>query len=111
MKKLFLLFTTLIATSSIAGTTYQSIGNTVFGSDGTTYDFQEMENGRYLSVLTFGTQQNTSYQLEITTTNGKSYISEMVLTPDKATIDDVYVEQEVNDSEEDGVAIFVDTGG
>tara|TARA_B110000858_G_C17769977_1_gene459084 strand:- start:230 stop:418 length:189 start_codon:yes stop_codon:yes gene_type:complete len=37
MKKLFLVFSTLIATSSIAGTTYQSIGNTTFGSDGTTY--------------------------------------------------------------------------
>ena len=37
MKKIFLVFSALIATSSIAGTTYQSIGDTVYGNDGSTY--------------------------------------------------------------------------
>ncbi|MEP3210232.1 MAG: DUF4249 domain-containing protein [Maribacter sp.] len=83
----------------------------VKGSDGITYNFSEVEAGKYLSAAVFEAKQNTSYQLEITTANGKSYISEMVLTPEKVALDNVYVEQETNEVGDDGVGIFLDTGG
>ncbi len=77
--------------------------------NGTTYDFQEVEAGRYVSISTFGAQQHTSYQLEITTANGNSYASELVFTPEKVPIDKVYVRHETNEANEDGVGIFVDS--
>lgn len=82
----------------------------VQGSDGNTYDFQEIKNGKYQSVSVFGAKQNTSYQLEITTADGKSYLSEMVLTPNEVEIDNIYFEPETNAADEDGVAVYLDTG-
>lgn len=78
-------------------------------SDGNTYDFQETEAGTYVSAPNFGVKPNKSYQLDVTTNNGKSYVSEMVLTPEKVNIGQVYFERDMNDVSEEGVRIFIDT--
>lgn len=64
------------------GPTFQS-GASVYISDdmGNSYDFEE-ENGKYISVLEFQAMSQRKYQLNITTSDGKSYIStpEMITT-------------------------------
>ncbi|WP_171037035.1 DUF4249 domain-containing protein [Maribacter algarum] len=73
------------------------------------YDFHEVEQGQYLSVKEFSAKQNSSYELRITTSDGKSYNSEAVTTPEKIAIEDLYVEIETNNSGEEGVSVFLDS--
>lgn len=72
------------------------------------YLFQETEPGRYLSVNEFAAQIGRSYQLLITTNNGRSYTSEMTQLPEPTPIHDVYASRTINENDEEGMAIFVD---
>ncbi len=73
------------------------------------YDFHEVEQGQYISVNEFDAKQNSSYELRITTSDGKSYSSEAVTTPEKIVIDNLYVEEETNNLGEEGISILLDS--
>lgn len=74
---------------------------------GTIYSFDEIEPGRYVSQVAFSAEQNSNYQLLITTSSGKSYRSESITTPKKASIGTLNIERGTNDLGEDGVNILL----
>lgn len=71
------------------GPTFQS-GASVYVSDdmGNTYDFEE-DNGKYISVSEFQAMPQRKYQLNITTSDGKSYISNEEILTTSIPISDV----------------------
>jgi len=79
----------------------------IIDNTGTTYNFTEVEPGKYVSNTSFSAQQNTAYQLEIRTSNAFEFSSESITTPSQATISNLYAERATNDSGE-GVGIFLD---
>ncbi len=73
------------------------------------YVFNEAEPGRYVSVNMFEALAGRSYQLQITTNDGKSYSSRSSVLPQKTQIDNLYAEQVINDDGVEGIGIFVDS--
>jgi len=81
----------------------------VIGSDNISYLFEEFEPGIYQSVDVFAAQPNVDYRLNIMTTNGLSYTSELMRLTSEVGIDDVYFERGPNENDEDGVLVKVDS--
>ncbi len=77
--------------------------------NGTEYFFEEAEPGKYLSTNAFGTQPNKSYQLLITTNNGRSYSSKTTQLTQITQIDNLYASRMINDDGEEGMALYVDS--
>lgn len=73
------------------------------------YLFQETKPGTYMSVSAFQAIPNRVYSLSIKTSDGKSYISDTAVLPQKTKIDNLYAERMINDDGIDGVGIFVDS--
>lgn len=73
-----------------------------------TYLFQEAAPGRYVSISSFGAEQNRSYQLLVTTSEGREYASDLVFTPETSPIQGLKVER--TDADGDGMSIFVEYG-
>ncbi len=73
------------------------------------YFFEETESGRYISKIPFQALANRKYTLSVKTDDGKSYSSDPVVLPQKATIDNVYAERMTNDDGLEGIGIFVDS--
>lgn len=59
---------------------------TVVDSDGNVFAFDE-KDGKYVSADEFKAEPNKTYQLKITTSSGKSYISSAEALPTQNTID------------------------
>ncbi len=75
-----------------------------------TYNFEEsIFVGNYISVSKFSAQPNTTYQLQITTNDGRLYSSEPTQLTNNIEIDDVYAVREISDLGVDHMAIFVDS--
>jgi hypothetical protein len=72
------------------------------------YDFSEAGAGEYFSQMPFAAQAGTKYQLFITTSEGKSYTSEMTQLTPVAQIDEINATRLVNNAGIEGVAIQVD---
>lgn len=81
----------------------------VIGSDGSSYQFQETDSGKYESVDQFAAQPNTEYQLEIITSDGRSYLSTEEVLTNITQIDDLYFERDFNENGQEGVAVYVDS--
>lgn len=81
---------------------------TMLEDSGTSYAFEEVTPGQYVSTAVFGAQENRSYQLRITTANGSSYSSTTETMPENVPIADLEIRRETNDLGEDGVAVFLD---
>ena len=81
----------------------------VHASDGQMYAFEEKEPGLYESSVSFASRPGESYQLFITTTEGKEYVSNSIETPEYSAIDDIYAERILSDTGQEGIAIFVDS--
>ncbi len=64
---------------------------------GTTYSFQEHEDGEYISTEEFAAQANRSYTLKIKTEEGKSYVSSNEKLPMMSEIEDVNFTVEQNE--------------
>ena len=80
---------------------------TVVDDQGTTYTFEEDQPGVYRSSQAFAASVQRSYQLEITTSDGRSYRSETVQTPENIGIDELVAVRERNDLGEEGVSILL----
>ncbi len=75
-----------------------------------TYNFEEsIFVGNYISISKFSAQPNTTYQLQITTSDGRLYSSEPTQLTNSIEIDDVYAVREISDLGVDHMAIFVDS--
>ncbi|MBC29451.1 MAG: hypothetical protein CMH48_01260 [Muricauda sp.] len=81
----------------------------VIGSDGSDFGFSEAESGTYLSEQPFALQNDLVYRMEITTADGKEYVSEPLEIKGTSEITDVYAERTVSDLGIEGIAIYVDS--
>ena len=73
------------------------------------YNFQETSPGAYISTTEFAAQPNRSYELSITTSNGRVYRSFTTATPPATQIEQLSVDRITNDDDVNGVAVFVDS--
>lgn len=79
----------------------------VADNEGNSYSFTEEENGIYLSSQPFAVEPGIIYQLQINTSNGKSYNSEPVTLPQGTVpIAEVYATP-TNYQGEDGIGLVV----
>ncbi len=73
------------------------------------YVFVENNPGQYVSEAMFAAQPNVSYQLSITTTDDRTYLSDPVLLTKNTALGDLSAALQTNDQNVEGVAILVDT--
>ncbi|PHS50951.1 MAG: hypothetical protein COB01_11505 [Lutibacter sp.] len=82
----------------------------VLDGEGGTFNFEETEPGKYLSVNPFAVEIGMNYSLSITTVNGNSYASNTMQLPvSSTTIGDLYAERITNNDGIEGMGIFVDS--
>ena len=82
----------------------------ITSSTNMTYTFHETELGVYISDIQFSAQPSVSYQLSVTSGNGRAYTSEPTeLTSSSSGIDDIYALRETNLDGVDGIAVYVDS--
>ncbi|MCC8361382.1 DUF4249 domain-containing protein [Salinimicrobium sediminilitoris] len=79
-------------------------------SNSDVHEFQETEPGKYVSVQPFKALQNVEYRLEINTSNGRQYSSEIEKLPESSEISSLYA-QKVTIEGEEGLAILADVNG
>ena len=71
------------------------------------FEFWETEEGTYESIDQFRIVPNRQYHLEITTSNGKTYMSEEETLPENnAVMEELYAERAVNNEGIEGIAIY-----
>lgn len=80
----------------------------VVDDQGANFVFNETAPGTYLSAMAFAADHSRTYRLEITTTDGKRYVSSEVAVPDSVPIADIRAQRITNDFGEEGVGIFLD---
>lgn len=73
--------------------------------NGSTFDFQEEESGRYVSTTEFSANQGIGYRLSVVTADGRSYQSETAVTPKKIPVKELRAELGFNDDENEGIFI------
>ena len=82
----------------------------VTSSSNNTYTFHETETGVYISDIQFSAQPTVSYQLSITSSNGRAYTSELTqLTSSSSSIDNIYAMRETNIDGVDGIVVYLDS--
>ena len=87
----------------------QNASVAVIDANGVTFLFAEIEPGRYLSNESFRALPNIAYQLNIETSEGNTYASELESLPKSATMTAVYAERITNDLGVEGIAIYTDS--
>ncbi|MEM1258149.1 MAG: DUF4249 domain-containing protein [Bacteroidota bacterium] len=80
----------------------------IIDSQGGQFSYEEIGAGTYRSISAFAAEHGKSYRLEITTANGKKYVSSEVAVPKAVPIGDIRAQRITNDREEEGVGIFLD---
>ena len=73
------------------------------------FTFSETEPGKYLSDLPFKADTGRTYQLQITTTDGKSYTSKAESLSQTSQIENVATKKTITDNGNEGVLITVDS--
>ncbi|OBR40930.1 hypothetical protein A9200_13940, partial [Maribacter hydrothermalis] len=82
----------------------------VTDTNGAVYDFEESEEGKYISNVSFAAQAGLGYSLSVTTVDGSVYSSDEVVTPQPTQIDNLYAERDFKDGEvNEGIFIYVDS--
>ncbi|APQ18661.1 hypothetical protein BTR34_15635 [Maribacter hydrothermalis] len=82
----------------------------VTDTNGAVYDFEESEEGKYISNVSFAAQAGLGYSLSVTTVDGSVYSSDEVVTPQPTQIDSVYSVRGFNNiSLKDGMFIYIDS--
>ncbi|MFT4849640.1 MAG: hypothetical protein ACI83B_002184 [Sediminicola sp.] len=76
---------------------------------GSSYVFEELEPGRYVSTFPFSAQPSIDYILSITTSNGRTYSSTPTILSQTTQIDAVYAIRETGDQGTNGMSIYVDS--
>lgn len=91
------------------GTNPESNANVTITGNGTIYEFEEDDAGRYVSKTSFRAVPNVDYQLQISTNNGRTYNSSLMRLTPIAQIDALYAIRETNDDGTNGMSMYVDT--
>lgn len=77
---------------------------------GQDFVFEQTFEGDYASIDPFKAELGRKYVLNIITENGDTYVSdEMELTVSNTTIDNLYAQRVVNNNQQDGIAIYIDS--
>jgi hypothetical protein len=85
---------------------YETNATIIISEDsGKKYSFEEMNPGIYTSLEEFGAIPGKTYVMNITTSVGKSYSSQPVISPSNVLITALSAERKVNDLGEEGVSI------
>lgn len=71
------------------------------------YIFQETTPGKYTSIEPFQAKSGRTYKLEITTSDGRNYASDPVVSPAPSVIENLYAERTTFRGE-DGMALMID---
>ncbi len=91
------------------GPSAESNANVSVIGGGVVYVFDEVSPGMYNSNQEFAAQSGISYQLNITTQDGRSYSSAEENLPAAIELDRVYADRITTDLGQEGIAIFVDS--
>ncbi|MEP2279502.1 DUF4249 domain-containing protein [Maribacter sp.] len=81
---------------------------TIENDNGTTYSFSEASPGIYESDIEFAAEMGNAYQLNIITSDGKTYSSTNMQIEGLAAISNLYAEKTTSESGAQGIGIFVD---
>lgn len=82
----------------------------IIDSDGTIYNFEESVSGNYISTVEFAANPNVSYELSITTNDGKIYKSSKETLPESSSqIEQVNFVDEVDENGNIGISVYVDS--
>jgi len=81
----------------------------IITNNNTTYSFSETNSGVYTSNAVFKAEVGVTYNLEITTRNGRKYKSKDTQLTNITTIDDVYAAITTNKDGVEGIGLFVDS--
>lgn len=74
-----------------------------------TYNFREISPGKYVSYTEFKALPNKNYQLQIITSDGKSYSTTPTPLTNSTQIDNLYASKEIDDLGFEKISIFVDS--
>lgn len=74
-----------------------------------TYIFKETIPGKYVSTAEFGAVSNINYQLQINTSDGRSYSSVDTKLTNQTQINSLDVSHETNDEGEEGISLFLNS--
>ena len=83
----------------------------ILDDSGNRYPFEEIAPGVYISIDSFAARSNSSYVLEVSTSNGRGYESTPTKLAPTAEITDLYAAQGTNQNNEEGITLFVDASG
>jgi hypothetical protein len=75
---------------------------------GANYNFSEISPGVYESSTAFAAENNTTYQLKVTTAKGKAFSSKPMAINGFSSLDSIYAQKTISDSGAEGIGIFVD---
>lgn len=82
----------------------------VTDANGTRYDFLEIEEGKYVSTVSFAAQSGLGYALSVITKDNSTYSSEEVVAPQPTQIDSLYAERDFKDGEaNEGMFIYANS--
>ena len=82
----------------------------VMTSTNNRFSFTEASPGTYLSDIEFRAEPGISYQLSVSTSNGRTYISkDTQLTSNSSRIDNVYALKEIDENGAETIGIYVDS--
>lgn len=82
---------------------------TVTEGESVTYNFTDMGEGVYLSTEEFKAQPNRDYQLNIITSDGRTYASEIIQLTASTELDAIVPTRQTNDNSVDGVSLLVNS--
>ncbi len=80
----------------------------VLDNAGIRYEFDESSPGIYESVASFAAELGKTYQLEVTTNDGRRFSSTPMEITGLSSIDDIRAEKTISDSGVEGIGIFID---
>lgn len=76
---------------------------------GNTFEFQQVSSGQYESNVQFMAEPGRTYQLEVTTNDGRNYGASSEELSGISQIDDLYVARDFNENGDEGVSVYVDS--
>lgn len=84
----------------------------ISSSTGDIYSFHQIaSDSTYISDIPFKAEQGKSYQLKITTPDGKEYISTNEETPQEINIDNIYATNYTNELGIEGIEVYANVSG
>lgn len=87
----------------------QNANVAIVDDQGMRFSFTESEPGVYVSDAVFGAENNRNYSLDITTSNGRSYVSDPAALTPATAIESVVAERTTDESGNDGMSITVNS--